>query len=174
MRMRAAGRFSCCCAFWAAGNRRRPAFGTARPPNSRTFRRAPLDSLVRGPPGAVRIGTPSQRNVVCSTRGPTEGPPLKWKATGLGGGYSSVAIDSGRIFTMGKLKDGCNVLALNFANGRGSGRLRTGDGDPNSTPTVDGDRVYALDRDGTLVCLDVSSGRLIWSKSLTTRFRRDA
>jgi len=97
---------------------------------------------------------------------PAEGPPLKWQATGLGRGYSSVAIDSGRIFTMGRLGDGCNVLALNFANGRRLWALRIGSGDPNSTPTVDGDRVYALGTDGALVCLDVSNGHVTWSKDL--------
>src|ERR1700722_17949664 len=30
-----------------------------------------------------------------------QGPPLKWKAKGLGKGYSSVSIDGGRIYTMG-------------------------------------------------------------------------
>ncbi len=28
---------------------------------------------------------------------PEDGPPLAWKATGIGGGYSSVAITNGRI-----------------------------------------------------------------------------
>ena len=37
---------------------------------------------------------------------PEDGPPLAWKATGVGGGYSSVAIANGRIFTMGDLDDG--------------------------------------------------------------------
>lgn len=101
---------------------------------------------------------------------PSAGPPLKWQAAGLGAGYSSVAIDSGRIFTMGRLGDGCHVLALNFANGRRIWALKTGGGDPNSTPTVDGDRVYALGQDGALVCADVSSGKPLWSKSLTSDF----
>ena len=37
---------------------------------------------------------------------PEDGPPLAWKATGVGGGYSSIAITNGRIFTMGDLDDG--------------------------------------------------------------------
>ena len=81
-----------------------------------------------------------------------------------------MAIDSGRIFTMGSLSDGCNVLALNFANGRRLWALRIGAGEPNSTPTVDGDRVYALGRDGVLVCLDVSNGHVAWSKNLAGDF----
>src|SRR5580704_3949153 len=92
---------------------------------------------------------------------PSEGTPLKWQAAGLGRGYSSVAIDSGRIFTMGVIEDGSNVLALNFANGRRLWALRVGKDEPNSTPTIDGDRVYALDRGGALVCIEASSGKLL-------------
>jgi outer membrane protein assembly factor BamB len=156
-------------------------WGCGQSPNANVPATAATAELPNQPAGSVgQSGSwPSwrgaHRDAVSSETGlldswPAEGPPLKWKAEGLGGGYSSVAIDSGRIFTMGKLKDGCNVLALNFANGRRLWALRTGGDDPNSTPTVDGDRVYAIDRDGTLVCLDVSSGRLIWDKSLTRDF----
>jgi outer membrane protein assembly factor BamB len=45
-----------------------------------------------------------------------------------------------------------------------------GNGEPNSTPTVDGNRVYALARNGTLACLDVEDGKLIWQKELTSDF----
>ena len=36
---------------------------------------------------------------------------------------------------------------------------------PRATPTVDGNRVYALGATGELRCLDVETGELIWSKS---------
>jgi hypothetical protein len=32
---------------------------------------------------------------------PKDGPPLLWKATGLGGSYSSLAIADGKIYTLG-------------------------------------------------------------------------
>src|SRR5215207_7958949 len=35
------------------------------------------------------------------TEWPKDGPPLVWKASGLGGGFSSVAVVDGRIYTMG-------------------------------------------------------------------------
>ena len=34
---------------------------------------------------------------------PENGPPLKWKASGLGGGYSNVAVVDGKIYTMGQV-----------------------------------------------------------------------
>ena len=36
---------------------------------------------------------------------------------------------------------------------------------PRATPTVDGDRVYAVGASGMLRCVDAASGELIWSKS---------
>src|SRR5205809_6044515 len=39
-----------------------------------------------------------------------------------------------------------------------------------STPTVDGDRVYALGSDGDLVCLDAATGKEHWKKNLQSAF----
>ncbi|HYE97268.1 MAG TPA: hypothetical protein VEJ18_00090 [Planctomycetota bacterium] len=33
---------------------------------------------------------------------PSGGPPLAWKATGVGTGYSSVCVSKGRVYTMGE------------------------------------------------------------------------
>jgi outer membrane protein assembly factor BamB len=38
--------------------------------------------------------------------------------------------------------------------------------DPRSTPTIDGDRVYALGVTGDLVCLEAATGRLLWKRHL--------
>jgi outer membrane protein assembly factor BamB len=101
---------------------------------------------------------------------PSSGPPIKWHVSGMGAGYASVAIDSGRIFTLGSVKNECQVLALNFANGRRFWAVTIGDGEPNSTPTVDGNRVYALTRNGSLACLDVADGKIIWKREYTKDF----
>src|SRR6202008_2244496 len=39
-----------------------------------------------------------------------------------------------------------------------------------STPTVDGDFIYALGSDGDLVCLETRSGKIRWQKSLRKEF----
>src|SRR5262249_51524689 len=39
-----------------------------------------------------------------------------------------------------------------------------------STPTVDGDSIYALGSDGDLVCLETSSGKIRWQKNLRKEF----
>src|SRR5262245_41651130 len=49
---------------------------------------------------------------------PTQGPPLVWKATAAGTGYSSLAISGGRIFTMGVRGDREYIIAFDVATGK--------------------------------------------------------
>src|SRR5687768_16868157 len=49
---------------------------------------------------------------------PQGGPPLAWKATGLGTGHSSVSVANGRIFTMGDGPDGSYVRAIDEKTGK--------------------------------------------------------
>jgi outer membrane protein assembly factor BamB len=104
------------------------------------------------------------------------GPPLAWKATGLGGGFSSVAIAGGRIFTMGDREGKQHVFALSQADGKALWSANVGPphdetyGGPRGTPTVDGELVYALGTDGDLVCLEAASGKERWRKSLVRDF----
>ena len=108
---------------------------------------------------------------------PASGPRLVWKAQGLGEGYSNLAISQGRIFTQGQRGRAQFVIALNKASGRKlwqtpagkSYRDSHGSG-PRSTPTVDGDRVFALSADGTLVCLETSTGNTVWSLNIVKKF----
>jgi len=107
---------------------------------------------------------------------PEGGPPLAWKAGGIGGGYSSVSVAGGRIFTMGDLDDGQYVLALKQDGGETLWKTRVGPvhedqyGGPRSTPTVDADRVYAVSTEGGVVCLNAATGEEIWSRSMPDDF----
>jgi len=104
------------------------------------------------------------------------GPPLVWRATGLGGGFSSVAVAGGRIFTMGDEANRQVVLALDGSDGRTLWKSSVGSiwtdryGGPRGTPTVDGDLVYAIGTDGDLVCLEAATGKERWRKSLPRDF----
>jgi hypothetical protein len=101
---------------------------------------------------------------------PAEGPPLAWKTTGAGRGYSSFAVSNGHLFTMGLRGDREYVVAFDVATGKEAWatpagrafRNDRGDG-PRGTPTVDGDRLYALGGNGDLSCLEARSGRVIWT-----------
>jgi outer membrane protein assembly factor BamB len=108
---------------------------------------------------------------------PAEGPPLVWKASGAGEGYSSFSIANGKLYTMGKRGDREFVVAFDIATGKeawatphGSAfRNDRGDG-PRGTPTIDGDRVYALGGNGDLSALDARTGKLVWSKNVLREF----
>jgi outer membrane protein assembly factor BamB len=106
---------------------------------------------------------------------PKDGPPLAWKTRGIGSGYSTVSIAGDRIYTMGDGKESSYVHALELNGGRKIWSAKVGrpGGDypgTRSTPTVDGDRVYALGQHGDLVCLDAATGSEHWRKSLTKDF----
>ena len=109
---------------------------------------------------------------------PAEGPPLVWKATGAGRGYSSFSVANGKLYTLGLRGDREFVIAFDVATGKeawatahGSAfRNDRGDG-PRGTPTVDGDRVYALGGDGDLSALDAGTGKVIWTKNILKEFR---
>ena len=110
-------------------------------------------------------------------RWPTNGPPQVWKATGAGKGYSSFAVVKGKLFTMGLRGDREFIVTFDVTTGKqvwatqhgGAFRNDRGDG-PRGTPTVEGDRLYALGGNGDLSCLDVATGKLIWSKNVLTEF----
>lgn len=105
---------------------------------------------------------------------PAEGPPLAWRIDGLGKGYSSVAIAGDRIYTMGDRDKSQFVIALDRKTRREAWATRAGnewrDGGARSTPTVDGDRVYAISAHGDMVCLAVADGREIWRKNYAKDF----
>ncbi len=108
---------------------------------------------------------------------PAEGPPLVWKATGLGKGFSSIAIVGDRIFTMGDRQDGEYLMALSLADGKQIWSTRVGDvwepqgySGPRCTPTVDGGFVYVVVPHGDLVCLAAQNGKEIWRRQLNKEF----
>lgn len=104
---------------------------------------------------------------------PSSGPALVWKATGLGTGFSSVSVAAGRIYTMGDGTDSSYVYALDEATGKQIwsakvGAIGGGNGFPGtrSTPTVNGDSVFALGQFGDLVCLESATGKERWRHNL--------
>jgi outer membrane protein assembly factor BamB len=108
---------------------------------------------------------------------PADGPPLVWKATGAGRGYSSFSISDGKLFTMGLRGDREYVIAFDLATGKeawatphGSAfRNDRGDG-PRGTPTIDGDRIYALGGNGDLSVLEARTGKIVWTKNVLKEF----
>src|SRR5262249_1374200 len=108
---------------------------------------------------------------------PAEGPPLGWKATGAGQGYSTIAVTNGKLYTMGLRGNREFVIAFDLDTGKEAWATAhgsafhndRGDG-PRGTPTVDGNRVYALGGNGDLSALDANSGKIVWTKNILREF----
>ncbi|HEY8504076.1 MAG TPA: PQQ-binding-like beta-propeller repeat protein, partial [Gemmataceae bacterium] len=115
------------------------------------------------------------RDAVCTETGlldswPAGGPPLAWVSSGLGRGYSTPSVAAGRVFGMSYQGNNEVVWCVRADNGRklwttAVAAKQSNEG-PNSTPTIDGGRVYALGVSGDLVCLDGNTGKLVWKRSL--------
>ena len=108
---------------------------------------------------------------------PPGGPPRVWRSAVAGGGYSSFSTSAGRLYTLGARGETEYVIALDAATGSKvwetvNGALFSNDrGDgPRGTPTLDGDRLYALGGSGDLSCLDQKTGRAIWKKNILKEF----
>jgi outer membrane protein assembly factor BamB len=124
--------------------------------------------------GANRDGISTDKGLLQTW--PEGGPRKIFTAAGMGVGFSSVAVTGGRIYTMGDRRDGQYALAFSEADGKPIWGTRVGEvhqdeyGGPRSTPTVDGNLVFVLASEGTLVALEASTGRHLWSKSLTSDY----
>jgi outer membrane protein assembly factor BamB len=107
---------------------------------------------------------------------PAGGPKVLWKVP-LGEGYSHLAVSRGRLFTL--FGGGSNDFAAAYdaATGRQVWRVPLGrkfindqGNGPRSTPTVDGDMVYALTATGRLAALNAVDGKRIWEHDLQAKF----
>ena len=109
-----------------------------------------------------------------------EGPPLAWRIDDLGTGYGAPSIAEGRIFGISVRDDEEVVWALSEADGKELWAvplnpatiegMRQGREGPGSAPTVDADRVYVLGAGGSLSCLQVGDGKVLWRRSLVEDF----
>lgn len=106
---------------------------------------------------------------------PASGPPLLWRAQGLGHGYSTVAVAEGMIYTTGDMDEDLVITALDLSgnvvwqqkNGKAFTRAYPGS---RSTPTIHEGKLYHINGHGNLVCLDAKSGGLLWLVDCMERF----
>ncbi|HCT31293.1 MAG TPA: alcohol dehydrogenase [Bacteroidales bacterium] len=98
---------------------------------------------------------------------PESGPQLLWSNDRLPSGYSSMSIANNSIYLTG-LKDGIDMLITLDMNGQEKWQIPIGKAwmdsfsDSRSTPTVEGDRIYASSGMGEIICADANDGKLIW------------
>jgi len=129
--------------------------------------------------GPQRNGTSPETGLL--RQWPAGGPKLVWQVNDIGDGYSTPVVVGSRIYMMSNRGlDNEFVQALSTVDGKVIWTTRVGNvgnpkQDPNfpkarSTPTVDGNFLYALGSDGDLACLEAKTGKIRWSKSLRRDF----
>ena len=110
---------------------------------------------------------------------PEGGPPLLWKAHGLGSGVPSIAVAGGRIFTLGNHDELEYLVALAEDGGKVLWKTPVAPSTRSAgvmqwlsqrTPTVDGDRVYGFSALGVLICCEVDTGKELWRKDYVKDF----
>ena len=112
---------------------------------------------------------------------PGDGPKLLWQVGEIGTGYSTPSVVGQRIYLLGNTgTEDEFVKVLSVKDGSGVWSTRIGKvGMPNqqpsypgarSTPTVDGDVLYALGSDGDLACIELGGGKIRWQKNVQTDF----
>ena len=101
-------------------------------------------------------------------------PPRELWSKELGIGFSSMSISDGRVYTMGNIDGTESVYCFDADTGKELWRHSYPcklvavlyEGGPGCTPTVDGDKVFAVGKEGQLMCLDAVSGKVVWEKDL--------
>jgi ankyrin repeat protein/outer membrane protein assembly factor BamB len=109
---------------------------------------------------------------------PEGGPPLLWKATGLGDGMSPVSVAGGIIFTVGyrgdhevvSALDGAGKLVWSQSIGPSGGEVPGMRFLQQRAPTIDDDRLYVVTAPGVLHCLRSADGALVWKKDYARDF----
>ena len=108
-----------------------------------------------------------------ATDWPVEGLRRNWSRE-IGIGFSSLSIARNRLFTMGHVDGIEHVYCLDANTGQTLWKYsypselvdNLHEGGPCSTPTIDGDRIYTVGREGRLVCLDFTTGAILWERLL--------
>jgi outer membrane protein assembly factor BamB len=109
---------------------------------------------------------------------PKDGPPMRWKRTDIGSGYSTPVVAGGKVYVQTTAGKEEFALCLDEKTGKDVWKTPIGAVGVNrglpypgtrSSPTVDGDRLYCLASAGELVCLG-TDGKPKWKKDLVKDF----
>jgi outer membrane protein assembly factor BamB len=117
--------------------------------------------------GPSRNGISAEKNLLDAW--PKGGPEELWRVPG-GVGMSGLAISGGRVVTMVDSDGQQRVVALDAKSGKTlwatpvakAFKNDMGNG-PRATPTIAGERIFAFTGDGTLVALERSDGKVVWT-----------
>ena len=129
-------------------------------------------------------GGPARNGVSSESKWSSKGKDAPLWKTQLGLGYSAVAVQAKRVFTLGY--DAEMNLAVVYCLDANTGEelwthtypakiwdLYHGGGTL-TTPTADGEYVYVSEREGWLHCLSAKNGEVVWAKHVTPEFQLDS
>ena len=121
--------------------------------------------------GPARAGSYDQAEI--RTDWSPDGPPELWRQQ-IGGGYASMVVADGLVFTIEQRRNREVVAAYSVEDGQQAwehgwtsrfSESMGGDG-PRATPTWSNGRIYALGANGDLVCLLAADGELLWRRNI--------
>ncbi len=140
----------------------------AEPGPEKPQARSPYWTEYRGP---GRTGIYAEMKIM--TNWPAGRLPQLWKRP-VGGGYASVVVADGTVFTIEQRRQKEVVAAYDLDTGRekwihgwdAEFRETLGGNGPRATPVWHDGRIYALGATGEFRCLDAASGKRIWSRNI--------
>ena len=109
---------------------------------------------------------------------PADGPKIVWEME-TGNGYASPSIQGEYLVYVHRINDEVVVECLHPQSGDRywEHRYPTDYADrygysngPRASPLIDGDRVYLLGVDGSLICFELSTGRVVWQRNINKDF----
>jgi outer membrane protein assembly factor BamB len=127
--------------------------------------------------GPARDGVSTETGLLSSW--PKQGPPLVWEK-GVGEGFSGPVVAGDRLILFHRVGNEEVVECLDAATGNGKWKYASatnyrdaygkGNG-PRSTPLIAGNRVFTLGAAGQLTCLELETGKKVWSRALHDDYR---
>ncbi|MGD9723522.1 MAG: PQQ-binding-like beta-propeller repeat protein [Pirellulales bacterium] len=100
-------------------------------------------------------------------------PRLAWRQP-VGGGYASFVVVGPLVITIEQRREREAIVAYDFATGRERwfydypalfSETLGGDG-PRATPVIHSDKVFTLGATGVLTCLELATGKLVWTVNI--------
>ena len=140
----------------------------------------PSDGLIPSPEpdwpqwrGPRRDGVSPEKGLLAAW--PDDGPPLLWKAGGLGTGWSSPIVVGRRLYITGDVDDDLVIFAFD-TGGTPLWQAKNGKSWQGSFPgsraccAFSEGRLYHLNAHGRVACLDAATGRELWADNILQRF----
>jgi outer membrane protein assembly factor BamB len=104
---------------------------------------------------------------------PDADPPMVWK-TNVGTGLSGISVSHGKVYTLGNVDNVDTIYCLDAETGKEIWTYsyecaldpKYYEGGPTATPTVDGEVVFTVSKEGHVFALNAADGGVNWSAHL--------